>query len=67
MGIHSSSLNGAYFDSTGTSLAAPHVAGVLAVLLSAYPNLSVQQQQAALLAGTIWAPWVPTTYLAPAV
>ena len=51
VGIHSSSLNGAYFDSTGTSLAAPHVAGVLAVLLSAYPNLSVQQQQAALLAG----------------
>ena len=51
VGIHSSSLNGAYFDSTGTSLAAPHVAGMLAVLLSAYPNLAVEQQQAALLAG----------------
>ena len=51
VGIHSSSPNGAYFDSTGTSLAAPHVAGVLAVLLSAYGSLPVEQQQAALSAG----------------
>ena len=49
--IHSSSPNGAYFDSTGTSLAAPHVTGVLAVLLSAYRDLPVEQQQAALSAG----------------
>jgi hypothetical protein len=51
VGIHSSSPNGAYLDSTGTSLAAPHVTGVLAVLLSAYRNLPVEQQQAALSAG----------------
>ncbi|MFN8466500.1 MAG: S8 family serine peptidase [Caldilineaceae bacterium] len=49
--IHSSSLNGAYFESTGTSLAAPHVTGVLAVLLSAYRDLPIEQQQAALNAG----------------
>ncbi len=51
VGIHSSGLNGGYFDSTGTSLAAPHAAGVLALLLSAFPSLPVQQQQAALSAG----------------
>ena len=68
VGIHSSSLNGAYFDSTGTSLAAPHVAGVLAVLLSAYRDLSGRaaagraQRRRAL----IWVPWVLTTSLAPA-
>ena len=49
--IRSSSTYGQYYDSTGTSLAAPHVAGVLATLLSAYPDLTVSQQQAALVAG----------------
>ena len=40
---------GLYYAATGTSLSAPHVAGGLALLLSAYPNLSADQQAAALI------------------
>lgn len=40
---------GTYFQSTGTSLAAPHVSGALALLLSAFPGLTVEQQRMALL------------------
>jgi len=47
--IKSSGLYGSYTTATGTSLAAPHVAGGLALLLSAYPNLTVAEQEAALL------------------
>jgi len=44
---------GLYFPSTGTSLAAPHVAGALALLLSAYPNLTAAQQESALINSAI--------------
>jgi len=40
---------GLYTNATGTSLASPHVAGALALLLSAYPNLSAADQEQALI------------------
>ncbi len=43
----------AYALCTGTSFAAPHVAGGLALLLSALPDLTVEQQEAALQAGAV--------------
>ncbi|HAJ34353.1 MAG TPA: hypothetical protein DCL15_01490 [Chloroflexi bacterium] len=48
--IRTTARGGGYDDNaTGTSLAAPHVAGGLALLLSAFPHLSVARQEAALL------------------
>jgi len=46
--INSTDLGGFYATSSGTSLSAPHVSGGLALLLSAYPNLTASQQDAAL-------------------
>ncbi|MEP7137712.1 MAG: S8 family serine peptidase [Chloroflexota bacterium] len=47
--INSTDLSGLYTPSTGTSLSAPHVAGALALLLSAFPNLTAAQQESALI------------------
>ncbi len=44
---------GTYQTDSGTSLAAPHVAGALALLWSAFPDLTVAQQEAALLLGAV--------------
>ncbi|MEZ4866170.1 MAG: S8 family serine peptidase [Caldilineaceae bacterium] len=49
--ILSSDLYGLYTYATGTSLAAPHAAGALALLLNAYPDLAVTEQEAALING----------------
>jgi len=47
--IESTWLGDAYRDASGTSMAAPHVAGVAALILSAEPNLTVAQLRARLL------------------
>jgi serine protease AprX len=47
--ILSTDLYGGYSTNTGTSLAAPHVAGGLALLLSAYPDLGAADQESALI------------------
>ena len=47
--INTTDLGGFYTTASGTSLAAPHVAGGLALLISAFPNLSVTEQQNALI------------------
>lgn len=49
MSVHTTDLFGGYASPTGTSLAAPHVSGGLALLLSAYPNLAAVDQQYALI------------------
>ncbi|NTU56888.1 MAG: S8 family serine peptidase, partial [Anaerolineales bacterium] len=48
--IYTTDLAGFYTTASGTSLAAPHVTGGLALLLSAFPNLTASQQENALLA-----------------
>ena len=51
--IHTADYFGFYTTVSGTSLAAPHVAGGLALLLSAFPNTSATEQEAALLSSAV--------------
>ena len=51
--VHTTDLYGLYTDPSGTSVAAPHVAGALAVLLSALPDTSADRQAAALESGAV--------------
>jgi subtilisin family serine protease len=52
-GIWTTDLFGLYTSQTGTSLSAPHVAGAVALLLDAFPDLSSDEQRSALLSGAL--------------
>ena len=51
--IRTTDLYGLYTSQTGTSMAAPHVTGGLALLLDAFPDLSANDQAAALENGAV--------------
>ena len=51
--INTTDLGGFYTTASGTSLSAPHIAGGLALLLSAYPNLTASQQESALISSAV--------------
>jgi len=51
--VRTSDLYGSYLDVSGTSIAAPQVAGALALLLDAVPGLTADQQDAALEGGAL--------------
>jgi len=46
--VRTTDLYNSYYSASGTSYSSPHVAGALALLLSAYPNLSAADQEQAL-------------------
>ncbi|MFM8319968.1 MAG: S8 family serine peptidase, partial [Chloroflexota bacterium] len=50
--LRTTDLSGLYTTASGTSLAAPHAAGGLALLLSHFPTLTLADRRQALLAGT---------------
>jgi subtilisin family serine protease len=47
--IYSTGLNGGYVSATGTSMASPHAAGTLALLLNAFPDMPLDIQEQSLL------------------
>ena len=51
--IHTNDLFDLYTDATGTSLAAPNVAGGLALLLNAFPDLSAIEQVLAFITSAV--------------
>jgi subtilisin family serine protease len=51
--VRTSDLHGLYMSASGTSLSAPHASGALALLLSAFPGLSADQQQSALTSSAV--------------